>query len=381
MNVLLIDPMGVMLSEREKYHELSKFDDVNLAVAVPSKWKFNFKLFDAEKDDGVSAYKLTALKAAFRGYGHRSFFFSTLRSLLKKNKPDIIHLFVEPYSILAAQVTLARNLFYPKAKIIFITWENIFFASPPFVGSRLYDRIEKFVYRHSAGATPITKSALGVLKKKGYDKPYKVMGWGINLERFRTQNAIDLKHSLGLENKFVVGYVGRFVEEKGVLDLVKAVSSLNHKVALLLIGDGPLKSQIENLATANGLRDRVVFVDSISNTEMNRYLNCMDALVLPSRDSRLWKEQLGKVLLEAMACEVPVIGSDSGEIPNVIGDAGKIFRAGDAQDLKEKIKEVMIDSNGLLTLKKKAKERVHQIYSWRSIAGALHDFYHAILQA
>ena len=59
----------------------------------------------------------------------------------------------------------------------------------------------------------------------------------------------------------------------------------------------------------------------------------MDVSVLPSLTRPNWKEQFGRTLAEAMSCETPVIGSDSGEIPHVIGDAGLIFKEGDAQAL------------------------------------------------
>lgn len=378
--VLIVDQMGVLASERKKYEELAKHDDLEIAVLVPSKWEFNFKVFEFEKSIAECGYNIVKLPVFFPGFAHRSFYKSSLKKILAETRPEIIHLYQEPYSFFAAQVTLARNLFCPKAKIIFITWENIFFDRPPFFGSWLYNTIEKYVHRNSSASTPITQGAQDALKRKGYNKTCYVMKWGIDLDRFKKQDATDLKRSLGLTKNFVIGYVGRFVEEKGILDLVKAFSLLDRNnidpdPALLLIGGGPLKPQIEHLAAENGLGERIVFVNSISNTEMARYINCMDLLALPSRDSKLWREQLGKALLEAMACEVPVVGSDSGEIPHVIGDTGKVFRAGDPYDLKEKIKEIMADTNGLQSMKKRAKDRVHQIYSWRSIACALHDFY------
>jgi glycosyltransferase involved in cell wall biosynthesis len=77
-------------------------------------------------------------------------------------------------------------------------------------------------------------------------------------------------------------------------------------------------------------------------------MNSLDVLVLPSRSRSFWKEQFGRVLIEAMACGVPVIGSSSGEIPNVIGDAGLVFKEGDSAQLCEKLK-LYCDDEGFRT--------------------------------
>ncbi|MFQ5675509.1 MAG: glycosyltransferase [bacterium] len=379
IKVLVIDQMGVLLPERTKYEELAKHKNLSITALVPQKWRFNFRLFEFEPGRG-NHYDIIALPVSSPGYGHRSFFLDSLRQILTNLKPDIIHIFQEPYSFFAAQVVGARKLYCPDARIIFITWQNLYFGNYPFVFSKLYSFIEKYTYKNSVCATPITQSANEILTQKGYGKKSLVINWGIDLKRFTKKNPAGLRQELGIENRFVVGYAGRFVGEKGILDLVKAVSGIEDDVAILLVGDGPLKSQIESIAHALNLRDRLIIVSAVSNSEIARYLNCMDVLVLPSKDSGHWKEQLGKVLIEAMACEVPVIGSDSGEIPNVIDNQEMIFSAGDHHQLKEKIKLMKSTYKSAQRSARKAKERVHRIYSWQSIAKNLHNLYGELMQ-
>lgn len=379
IKVLIIDQTGVLASERKKYEELSRFQDLAITVLVPKQWRFNFRQFNFEEGP-KRQYKIIPLPVAFPGYGHRSFFLNSFRKILKNLQPDFIHLFQEPYSFFAGQTVLARNLFLPKAKIIFITWQNLYFENYPFVFSKLYSFIEKRTFKNSICATPITQSAHQVLTKKGFRNKSHVLNWGINLDFFKKQDPDELRKQLHIEDRFVVGYAGRFVEEKGILDLLKATAPLDDDIALLLVGDGPIKPEIENLARESNIKNRVIIVNSLSNSEMSLYINCMDVLVLPSRDCKYWKEQLGKVILEAMACEVPVVGSDSGEIPYVINDSGMIFKSGNYLELRDKISLIKSNGNDIQQLIRKAKERVHAIYSWKTIAKNLHNLYGELMQ-
>jgi glycosyltransferase involved in cell wall biosynthesis len=114
---------------------------------------------------------------------------------------------------------------------------------------------------------------------------------------------------------------------------------------LLLVGNGPLRQEILRNGRRFGIEDRIKIIDHVPSLEVQNYLNCFDCLVLPSLTRPNWKEQFGRVLPEAMACEVPVIGSDSGEIPSVIGDAGLVFHEGDTADLAKKLEVVLADQN------------------------------------
>ncbi len=383
--VLLFDQMGVLASERKKYEELARYDDLKITVVTPRQWQFNFRMFDFEQENGNPNYDAIPVPVISPGYGHRSFFLSTLRSILVTVRPDVIHIFQEPYCFFSAQIIFCRNLFMSSAHIIFISWENMYFENYPFSLSKVYGWIEKYAYKHSTCATAITHSAKKVLIAKGYDKPIHVMNWGIDHDLFKKTDPTAIRKALNIEDMFVVGFVGRFVEEKGIADLVKAAGLLNQELigkdlALLLVGDGPLEPQLHTLADRFELSDKMRIVNCQSNTNMTPFFNCMDVLVLPSRRSNVWMEQLGKVLLEAMACEIPVIGSDSGEIPYVIGNSGRIFRAGDWNDLRNKLRQIIDDEAATRALVRKAKRRVSSTYSWDHISRSLHELYCSIIQ-
>ncbi len=113
---------------------------------------------------------------------------------------------------------------------------------------------------------------------------------------------------------------------------------------------------------------------------MPEYLNILDCLVLPSRTRENWKEQFGRVLIEAMACEVPVLGSSSGEIPNVIGEAGAVFPEGDSRQLGKILEDLMKNDIQRKELGKAGSQRVQNNYTQQKIAKDTFDVYSAILK-
>jgi glycosyltransferase involved in cell wall biosynthesis len=118
---------------------------------------------------------------------------------------------------------------------------------------------------------------------------------------------------------FVVGYAGRLVPEKGLDVLIDAVAGLSN-VELRFVGNGPIRPQLERRAFDLGV---ALTIDStVKHENMASAYAGFDVLVLPSRTTATWSEQFGRVLVEAMSCGLPVIGSDSGEIPWVIHSTG-----------------------------------------------------------
>jgi glycosyltransferase involved in cell wall biosynthesis len=170
---------------------------------------------------------------------------------------------------------------------------------------------------------------------------------------------------------FVVGYIGRLIEEKGLLDLVAAISQLegSHFVAL---GEGRLKQQLQS-------NTQTMVLSAVPHDDVPSILSAMDVLVLPSRTTPRWKEQFGHVLIEAMACGVPVIGSDSGAISEVIGEAGLVFPEGDVEALRAGL--IRLRDN--VSLRNKFGElglrRVQEKYTHARIAQQTLDVYRHLL--
>ncbi|MFZ1794096.1 MAG: glycosyltransferase, partial [Anaerolineae bacterium] len=131
------------------------------------------------------------------------------------------------------------------------------------------------------------------------------------------------------------------------------------------------------LAQALDMSERVEWVEATS-TQMPAFYAGLDALVVPSRTMPNWKEQFGRVIIEAMACGVPVIGSSSGEIPNVIGDAGLIFREDDVAGLQAQLQTLMASPALRESLGLAGRKRMMDNFTMRRVAQKSVEIYRSL---
>jgi glycosyltransferase involved in cell wall biosynthesis len=147
-------------------------------------------------------------------------------------------------------------------------------------------------------------------------------------------------------------FAGQLIEEKGVdliLDACRQITDLAFTVHIA--GAGPLRSTLEATAPSN-----VTFLGQVS--DMAKIYGSADIVIVPSR----WAEAFGLVVIEAMACGAAVIASDAGALPEVVGDAGLIFRTGDVQDLASKLRTLLSDAALRKTLAQVGRRRVEESY-------------------
>jgi glycosyltransferase involved in cell wall biosynthesis len=124
----------------------------------------------------------------------------------------------------------------------------------------------------------------------------------------------------------------------------------------------------------------VRFLPWMPSAQIVDYYRSLDVLVLPSRSRSNWKEQFGRVLVDAMACGVPVIGSTCGEIPNVIGDAGLIFPEGDAAALRDHLRALRNDSSLRRDLAQRGRQRVLDRFTQEQIARRTYAVYCSLMR-
>lgn len=297
--------------------------------------------------------------------------YGSLSFSMKSFKPDIIHAEDEPDSLAALQVLSARRLFAPKAKLILHTWQNINRKKRPLV--------QWVTNRALQGSDAILCSnveGVEVLHEMGFNGLTDIIPpEGVDIEWFKPSGQKQKK------NGFTLLYAGRFVEEKGLDILLEALSLTRNQASLVLVGDGPLKDTLKEQANRLKIKEQVQFLPPVEQDSMPSLYAQADTLVLPSRGTPVWKEQYGRVLLEAMACKVPVIGSDSGAIPEVIGDAGLIFKENDAGSLAQCIQNLMENPTLQKDLAERGYKRVTSFYSQKEIARRTNDFYRKIMDS
>jgi glycosyltransferase involved in cell wall biosynthesis len=172
-----------------------------------------------------------------------------------------------------------------------------------------------------------------------------------------------------------VGFVGRFVEEKGIDTLLQSFARAGCW-SLLFVGGGALASRIESVQHHHPARVRVV--TDVSHDDVPAYLNAMDVLCAPSRTTVRWKEQFGRMLIEAMACGVAVIASDSGEIPHVVQDAGIVIPE-EAAGWADMIDRVAADGTLRADLAARGMARARAEFAWPMVARRHLDFFEEVL--
>lgn len=364
---MMISKALVVDAYHAKLDELARLG-VELSLIVPPAWG-GLTLKKRERN----GYQIYPLNIYFSGQNHLHFY-RGISVLINTIKPDIVHIDEEHYSFVTYQIMrLARKA---EAKALFFTWQNIYKRYPfPF------SYFEKYNFRNSSAAIAGNREAVEVLRKKGFEKEiFEIPQFGVDPARFKKMDDAGTREWIGIKNDdFVIGYMGRLVKEKGIDTLLDALTDLSVNVKLLLIGSGPYKSKILERANHPDIKGRVILIDQVPSLEVPRYMNCMDCLVLPSLTKTNWKEQFGRVLIEAMACEVPVIGSNSGEIPTVIGDAGLIFREGNSDELLKQIELLAKDNALKKKLGERGRQRVLDNYTQNKIAEATYNVYKRIL--
>lgn len=363
MRVLMISKACVMGSYQKKLEELAAFDDVDLTLVVPPYWKEKGHRMALERTY-TEGYDMVVEKMSFNGHFHLHFY-PHLATHVRRLRPEIMHIDEEPYNLATFHATrLASSV---GAKPLFFTWQNLLRRYPfPF------SWMEQYNYRRSAHAVAGNQDGVDVLRGKGYGGPVTVIPqFGVDTDLYRPPSG-ESKEDL---HPFQIGYVGRLVEEKGVDLLLRAVAYLDGEWRLSILGDGPHRARLMELVGELGLGESVTFESPLPTGKMPVHYQTLDALVLPSRTRAHWKEQFGRVLIEAMACGIPVVGSDSGEIPHVIGQAGLLFPEEDVEALRAHLRDLMVDQRLRRALAHKGRERVLRHYTQKSIAQSTRGVY------
>lgn len=351
---------------QRKLEEIARLSDVELCVAVPPYWREGNKSLALERAY-TQGYTLQELPMALNGNYHLHFY-PELGDLVRCWRPDMMHIDEEPYNLATFQaMRLAVKRGIPA---LFFTWQNLSRRYPyPF---RL---MEHYNLAHAACALAGNHEAAQVLRAKGYARDiYLIPQFGVDPDLYRRLSSE--KHS-GLP--FVIGYMGRMVEEKGVQVLLQALVDLPGNWVVRLIGDGPYLSELQALSARLGLTERVSYIARVPSAQTPCCLNELDVLVLPSLTRENWKEQFGRILIEAMACEVPVLGSSSGEIPHLIDGAGLVFHEGDSAQLGAELQRLMTDGELRADLGQRGRARVLEHYTQQRIARDTYAVYEQVL--
>src|SRR2546427_7156895 len=290
MRIAVISHTYVLKANRGKPEALARLPGLEVLLVVPRTWR-NRDLAQRSRADPPQAGPLSVVPLRAWSFGSGSLIAYAplaLFRLLRCFQPDLIHLEEEPWSVAALELSLFCILL--GVPFTLFTWENT--DRRLFLPFRL---IRRWVFRRAGAAVAGNAEAKALLQRRGYKNAVTVL----------PQLGVDASSPRGGEpQRSVVGYVGRLVPQKGLFVLLEAVARLTEDVRVMVVGSGPLKVELLKKAQALRLDGRLELHEGVPHPEVPQYLQQMTVLVLPSLTTPRWKEQVGHVLVEAMACEI-----------------------------------------------------------------------------
>jgi glycosyltransferase involved in cell wall biosynthesis len=377
MRVLLVSHAMVTRSNHRLAEELSAYPDVQLEVLTPPWWDEESRHVAQEKT-ADPRYRIRIGKLGyFRQPKPNLFFFrSGLARALHQVRPDIIDFYEEPFSMVMGQLLPLRRLFAPRARLMFYSAQNIYKRYPP-----PFSLFEQAAFRAASYANVCASEVGAVLRRKGYRKPLKLIPLAADDAVFKplpeARNEVRAEMGIAPQQR-VLGYLGRLSAEKGVQDIVAALPLLPDDVRLLIVGGGE-REPLEQQARTLGMAERLIFSGAVNRLDAPRYLNAMDLLVVPSHSTPSWKEQFGRIIVEAFLCGVPVLGSDSGAIPEVVSDTGLIFPEGDVAALAAAAERLLAQPVLAVDLSSRALTRARAEFTWPRVAAARYHIYEEMI--
>jgi glycosyltransferase involved in cell wall biosynthesis len=358
-------------ANRRLAQELAVRGDWEVTVAAPRRFRGDFRSYElhAEPDE---AYALEPLSAPFTQPVHLMVYGRRLRELLRRPW-DLVHCWEEPYVASAGQVAS----WTPKAvPLVVATFQNIDKRYPP-----PFSWIERRTLRRADGVIAFGRTAQDVLQTRPNRVPnVRTIPPGVDTGQFAPDAAARerVRDALGWTDETpVVGFMGRFVAEKGVDWLTGVLNGLTSRWRALFVGAGPLERHLR--AWAERHPGRVAIETSVRHHEVPAWLNAMDVLCAPSRTTPRWREQFGRMLIEAFACGVPVVASDSGEIPHVVGEAGIVLPEGDVDTWRRVINALLADEGSRLALGGRGRARAVETFDWAVVASQHAAFFAELL--
>jgi glycosyltransferase involved in cell wall biosynthesis len=360
---------------RRLAHEMARAGgaDWEVTAVAPSFFHGDFGAIDCERFAGELC-GLEAVPAYLTRCIHLFVYGRRLRELTRLNY-DLVHCWEEPYILAGAQAAWWTPRPVP---FVFWTMQNL---NKPYLPP--FSLMEKYCFDRCAGWFGSGQLVVEVMRLRGHaDKPHRVMPIGVDVDLFRpdaaAREATRIRLGWNSHNPSVVGFVGRFVEGKGLALVMRALDRVHEPWRALFIGGGPLEPALR--AWAARYDDRVRIVDKVAHDQVPAYLNAMDLLCAPSQTTPRWREQFGRMVVEAFACGVPVISSDSGELPYVVGDAGAIVGEHDEDGWVRTIGELIDSRAARSELSRKGIDRARSNYAWPIVAYHHLDFFSRLLE-
>jgi glycosyltransferase involved in cell wall biosynthesis len=344
---------------RLRYNLLASRDDIDVHLLVPAVWQeFGRTLVADPATD--PRLKLHILPIRFPRAGPMNWylhFYPGLRRLISEIDPDVIHLWEEPWSVVAMQARILKG----RAAMVLEVDQNILKRLPP-----PFEAMRKHVLRRTGHVLSRSPDATDVVRANGYGGPVSPIGYGVDQSIFfPAAKAAPVKSSLR------IGYVGRLIEEKGLDDALDALAQTGAGVSLAIMGEGPYERMLRQRIVELGLESKVTIRGWDRPAAVGEFMRSLDLMILLTRTTKSVREQFGRVIVESQACGVAVIGSQCGAIPDVIGDGGWIIPEQDPGALATLLDEIAANPALLGFCSAAAQRNVATRFTYAAVADAM----------
>jgi glycosyltransferase involved in cell wall biosynthesis len=322
----VVNPFAAEASRQDLYARVQEMTGWQVTLLTARGWRNDYGQMVRLRRSSRYRGALIALPVLLNGNIPLHFYPRRLGPILARERADVTHVYHEAYGSATYQIFRAHRRVSDRP-VGFSSQQNIKKEYP-----QPFRAMERFVYRSASFAIVVSEQVGTVLRAKGYAGSVDVVPNGIDSHLFTSSSA----HQLADEAALRVGFIGRLVPEKGVDTLLEAASRLRpSELRIVIAGKGPDEDRLRNLAVRLGLVNMIEWVGYVRHEDTPHFFATIDVLAVPSKTTPRWKEQFGRVVIEATASGVAVVASDSGELPRVVRAAGGgwIFREGDAQAL------------------------------------------------
>lgn len=354
----------VVALNRSLMRELNKRGQIEVTVVAPRFFNGDLRPIEIEDEPSSSSLSVIPIDCYLTKYIHFFFYHQKqLADLVSSKNWNYAYLWEEPYIISGFQV--AQKLSQKNIPFSLFTNQNLQKKYPfPF------SYFENKTLEHCDSLWGCGPQVLQTFRQKKYQGPSEVVPYFVNTERFlpyTDEQKIEFRLKFGLKNLKTIGFMGRLTEEKGVRTFLNSLEQLpGDDWQAVILGDGPLREEIHRWIETKKWQERV-FLRLMKHEEIPQILPVLDVLLCPSQTTDFWREQFGRMIIEAFACGVPVIASDSGEIPFVVADAGIVLPEKDQHIWNKTLLQLLADPQRLLLMREKGLKR-SQEFSIQTVA-------------
>ncbi len=347
---------------RLRYHPFASMPGFEVHLLAPSRWLQFGRTMTADPagDPGVTMHVERITLPSLPGvkwYGH---FYAKLGRIVETVRPDVIHLWEEPWSIVALQAALLRR----DAAMVLEVDQNILKRLPP-----PFETIRRYVLRRTDLILSRSPNATAVVRACGFDGPVRAIGYGVDRDVFSPAHETAPARQEGAALR--LGYVGRLIEQKGLDDALRAMTLAQSRVHLAIMGEGPYECQLRGRVQQLGLDNRVSVRGWGSSSEVAGFIRACDATILLTRTTASVREQFGRAIIESQSCGIPVIGSACGAIPDVVGEGGWIVPESDPSALAHLLDRLSATPDEIASRSAAGLKNVAGRFTYPAVAQAL----------